>query len=276
MKNKLFSFIASGMAGVLLLASCGTLTEMERIEKLRLAVQGERAELSATQLMERMREANDPDSVFLNSKSYIMRQNLSNETEKDGKRVTQEYSAEIKFRADGSLKQTSFHFNNPIKVLIRRGDDAYVLDPSRKTGSKISTREGELFNFFTAMMNPKNKYTDIFPKVELDVVYEGKERLFRLVCYTGIERVAPYVFYIDAATFLTKRLETIMVTDDGREYLYIAESQDYQVRNKVKMPMTSIVQVVGKSTDVIQTTEFILNPEIKDSEFEVPPDYKIK
>lgn len=260
----------------MLMTACGTLNEVERITLLRLDVPTERAEMTVAQLMEEMRDANDPKDVFHNCKSYIMRQAQTSEVEANGRRISQEYSSELKFKQPDMIRQTTFKSGQIEKILIHTATESFQLDPKSKRAVKLSDEERKLFSYFSAMVNPKNSLKDIFPVVELSVVHEGKKRLFRLVCYSGTEGVPPYVYYIDAQTFLTVRMETIMFADNGKQYLYTADSGEYAWRDNVRIALESIVNVVGKSTDIVRVTEFLINPNIPDSDFQVPSDYRLK
>ena len=71
------------------------------------------------------------------------------------------------------------------------------------------------------------------------------------------------------------RMETILYTDDGQEFLYRAIPSRYEKRSGVLMP-TIISTTIGEDrNDVILLKEFELNVTFGDDVFQVPED-KIK
>ena len=88
----------------------------------------------------------------------------------------------------------------------------------------------------------------------------------RLICRVDDPGIAPYVFYIDAETYLTRKLETILYTQGGGRSLYTAISEDYAWFSGVKMAKKLLVTVGGK-TDVTRIVSFVLNPDLPDSDF---------
>lgn len=257
---------------------CDAFLERNAEELLQLRAPQEQSDLSVSQLIERMHEATDPKNVWRDCKSYIMRQSVRLEEQQGFSRVERYYSTEKKFvrtaNGDAMLRQTSLLNGVPFMTLIFRDNKGWTIS---KDGLATTYEPGTGMNLmrnYIGFSDPKATERDLFPTVEVSIVYLDDVRTYRMICRSADPKIYPYVKYIDSQTFLVKRLEAIMHAQDGTLYLYSAVPQDYRWVNDVKIPMQTEV-IVGNNSENYFTEEFLINPNIPDKDFELPQSAKI-
>ena len=266
-----------------LLPAC-KLSEMEIEEMLGLNDPGEPANLTVDQLIKHMEAATDPEGNFKNAKSYILRQVIVEESQKDvddnpfsqkTKTSVDQYESELKFRKPDFERQTSYRNGEPFACLLFKEGQAWNIDPKKNQATSITGHQLRLFRVFNSFSHPNNNLEDVFSRIEISTVYLKGARHYRVVCRTDDLEIAPYVMYVHAETFITTRMETILYTDGGQEFLYRAIPSRYEKRSGVLMP-TIISTTIGEDrNDVILLKEFELNVTFSDDVFQVPED-KIK
>lgn len=234
----------------------------------------EESDLSVSQLIERVREATDPKGVYLNCNGYILRQTAISK-EKRGKTVVDHYTVtEKKFRQPGQMRQTTYQNGIPVQTLLFKDNKAWIIDKNGKA-EEYNGQGMELFKNYIGFSDPKATEQTLFSTVELGVVYLDGIRTYRMICRTSDPNLPPYVEYIDAKTFLPVRLETIQYTADGRQLRYTAEPQDYRWASNVLIPTVTLVTVGENKTEEYETTEFMINPNLSELDFQVSEGTKI-
>ena len=234
----------------------------------------EESDLSVSQLIERVREATDPKGVYLNCNRYILRQTAISK-EKRGKTVVDHYTVtEKKFRQPGQMRQTTYQNGIPVQTLLFKDNKAWIIDKNGKA-EEYNGQGMELFKNYIGFSDPKATEQTLFSTVELGVVYLDGIRTYRMICRTSDPNLPPYVEYIDAKTFLPVRLETIQYTADGRQLRYTAEPQDYRWASNVLIPTVTLVTVGENKTEEYETTEFMINPNLSELDFQVNEGTKI-
>ena len=230
---------------------------------------GEPADITIDQLYDRMSAATDPEGVYANAKSYKLIQEVESVDALSKNRDY--YSTEVLFKQPDFIKQISLRNGTPFSMILFRDGSAWNINPVTKKSQKLPDGTGlNLIKTFSGMLKPGNNYKTIFQDVQIDISYSSGKKYYRLICRVADPNIAPYVFYIDAETYLTRKLETILYGNDGAgsQSLYVAISEDYAWISKVKMPRRSLITVGGK-TDISKLVSFVLNPDIPDSEFSV-------
>lgn len=256
----------------LLSTACETLTYDQMLE---LTPPDEEADLTVSQVIARVREATDPKGVYLNCKGYILRQTAITK-EKRGRSVVDHYVVmEKKFRQPCQMRQTYYQNGEAIQTLLFKDGKAWVIN--KKGKAEIYEGRGmELFKNYIGFSDPKASEQTLFSTVELGVVYLDGVRTYRMICRTNNPELPPYVEYINAETFLQVRMETIITTNDGRELRYRAEPMDYRWVDNVRLPAVTLVTMGdGDITEEYETTEFIINPNLSDLDFQVDEGTKI-
>ena len=76
--------------------------------------------------------------------------------------------------------------------------------------------------------------------------------------------------YVNANTFLTSKMETILYTDDGQEFLYVARPDNFEKRSGVLMPTITKTTIGEDRHEVVLLREFELNVKFSDDVFKVP------
>ena len=228
---------------------------------------GEPSDLTVAELYKRMQKANDPDKVYANAKTYRMVQEVESV---DASQSKDFYSAEVLFKTPDQVKQISMRNGKPFSTLIYNNGKAWYVNGEKAKPVPPGTGLN-LITAFSRMLKPRNNFSAIFQEVRIDTKFENGKKYYRLICRVPDPKIAPYVFYIDSATYLTRKLETILYGDDGngRKFLYTAISEDYQWFSKVRIARRSMITVAGK-TDESKLVSFMIDPEIPDSEFQPP------
>lgn len=262
MKNILLSLAAFL---ILFAAACETIPHDILLE---LNPPDEESDLSVSQLIERVRNATDPKGVYLNCNGYILRQTAISK-EKRRKTVVDHYTVtEKKFRQPGQMRQTTYQNGIPIQTLLFKDNKAWIIDKNGKA-EEYGGQGMELFKNYIGFSDPKATEQTLFSTVELGVVYLDGIRTYRMICRTSDPNLPPYVEYIDAKTFLPVRLETVQYTADGKQLRYTAEPQDYRWVSNVLIPTVTLVTVGENKTEEYETTEFVINPNLSDLDFQV-------
>lgn len=228
---------------------------------------GEPSDLSVAELCGKMQKANDPEKIYANAKTYKMVQEVEST---DASRSKDYFSTEIFFKTPDQVKQISLRNGKTFSTFIYNNGKAWYVDGEK--AKLVPPGMGlNLITAFSRMLKPGNNFAAIFQDVRIDVKYESGKKYYRLICRVADPKIAPYVFYVDGETFLTRKLETVLYGDDGngRKFLYTAISEDYQWFSKVRIARRSLITVAGK-TDESKLVSFVINPEIPDSEF-LPP-----
>jgi len=261
-------------AAAILFAGCNFLDQDQEMLLGIVEPPPEESDMTVPQLIARMHEATDPKNVWRDCKSYILRQSVREE-EKKGKSIVEHYyRTEIKFRQPRQLRQTSYRDDAAFQTLLFRDDKGWSID-SRGVAEEIQKGTGlNLFRNYIGFSDPKTTEAMLFPTIELAVVYLDEKRTYRMICRSSDPKIAPYVQYIDAKTFLPVKAETVLYTNDGAQYLYRSEPMDYRWVSNVKIPLRTKV-TVGEKIEEFTTDEFIIDPPVTNSDFEIPQSAQI-
>ena len=269
---------AAAVCIALLLSACAEFSREEQLVLLRLDQPVNKSDMSVQQLIEAVQKATDPEKKYYNTEKYLLKQQIVSEQENNESRVSLIYVTEIRYAKPDKIRWTHYRNGIPFKISICKGGDAWDIDPEKRKSIRIEEGLGlNLFRTSTAMANPTKTYLDIFKTVEIASVREDGKRCYRLVCQAYDDAIAPYVFYIDAETFLPMKTETIVYHDDGTQNLYTSVPTDYKwFENSVRLPLRTIVKTGKSRQDVCTITDFTLNPNIPDSDFELPQRFQVK
>ena len=261
-----------------LLPSC-KLSEAEIEEMLGLNDPGEPADLTVEQLIKHMEAATDPDGNFKNAKSYILRQVIVEESQKEvdenpfsqrTKTAVDQYESEIKFRKPDFERQISYRNGEPFGSLLFKNGRAWTIDPKKDKATEITGHQLRLFHVFNSFSHPNNNLEDVFSTIEISTVYLHGARHYRIVCRVDDVEIAPYVMYVNANDYITTKMETILYTDDGQELLYVALPGGFEKRSGVLMPTITRTTIGEDRNEVILLKEFELNVTFSDDVFQVP------
>ena len=273
LSSVLFIFVFCAM-----LPAC-KLSEEEIDAMLGLNDPGEPANLSVEQLIKHMEAATDPESRFKNAKSYILRQVIVDETMVDAddspftqrmKKSIDQYESEIKFKKPDFERQVSFRNGEAFSVLLFKSGRAWSIDPKKNKATEITGHQLRLCHVFNSFSHPNNNLEDVFSTIDISTVYLNGARHYRVVCRVDDLEIAPYVMYVNADTFITTKMETILYTDDGQELLYVARPTRFEKRNGVLMPTITNTTIGEDRHEVIHLSEFELNVTFSDDVFQVP------
>ncbi len=255
---RIFSWVL--LSGIVLTASSCSFSREDLLE----LEAGEPADITVNELYQRMTAATDPKKLYANAKTYKLVQEVESVSEQKNRDF---YNTVVLFKKPDSVKQVSIKNGKAFLMILYKDGEAWYINPINMKSSKIpSGTPLNLVKTFSGMLKPGNQYEEIFKTVEIDVTYQAGEKYYRLICRVDDPGIAPYVFYIDAETYLTRKLETILYTQGGGRSLYTAISEDYAWFAGVKMAKKLLVTVGGK-TDVTRIVSFVLNPDLPDADF---------
>ena len=277
------------LSSVFLLVCCAILSACQLSDAeievmLGLNDPGEPADLTVEQLIKHMEAATDPEGNFKNSKSYILRQVIVEESQKDvddnpftqrTRTSVDQYETEIKFRKPDFQRQISYRNGEPFASLLYKGGRAWTIDPKKGKATEITGHQLRLFHIFNSFSHPNNNLEDVFSTIDISTVYINGARHYRVVCRADDVEIAPYVMYVNANTFITTKMETILYTDGGEEFLYVAQPDRFEKRSGVVMPTITKTTIGEDRHEVILLREFELNVTFSDDVFQVPEN-KIK
>ncbi len=220
--------------------------------------------ITLEELEKRMAKATDPDGVFAKSKTYSMLQQITPKRFLDD---SGEYLVDVKFERPDKFSLVTYIDNKPASMWCSNGKQGWIADYSSR---KVQTLDGEALRRMSVMSqisNPQESYTKIFPKVELFRCVNENGDFFRIDCY-GANQKSPISIYVDAATFLVKRMSFDLPVGSGR-IAYEANILQYEKREGVLVPvLTAIVQNGEKQECKI--TSYRLNLPIPETDF-IPP-----
>lgn len=273
MLKKICFCLCSGLI-IALSAGCQMLMTEDYDRILKLNVPVEMSDMSAAQLIEQMNRATDPDRKWRDCKSYILRQSTRQENVTGQTRTQNYFTQEIKYRQPEQMRQTQFRNGEPFSTLLYRDGKVWTISSNGAAHEITRRRETELTKSFLGFSNPKADVLKEFHSVEVAVVYEDGKRLYRMVCRNANPRIAPYVKYISAETFLTVRIETVNYAADGQQYRYSSEPAEYRWINGVQIA-TKIHATTGRKTEEYTVEEFLIDPAVADSDFELPESAQI-
>ena len=269
----LFLFVLCAM-----LPAC-KLSDAEIEEMLGLNDPGEPADLTVDQLIKHMDAATDPEGKFKNAKSYILRQVIVEESQKDvdenpfsqrTKPSVDQYETEIKFRKPDFERQISYRNGEPFTSLLFKEGRAWTIDPKKSKATEITGHQLRLFHVFNSFSHPNNNLEDVFSTIDISTVYLNAARHYRVVCRADDVEIAPYVMYVNANTYITTKMETILYTDDGQEFLYVAYPGSFEKRSGVLMPTITRTIIGEDRHEVVLLKEFELNVTFSEDVFQVP------
>ena len=213
-----------------------------------------------------MNAASDPQGVFANSKSYSMRQEVIEEywlNDDDVKMV------EIKFEKPDKMALITYEDNKPGSIFCTNGKNGWVADyGSRKIVQLEKSALNRMLTLSKLGRPGTNSFKNVFTKVEVAKCSNEEGRFYRIDCY-GSESPYPIHFYLDAETFLTRKVCMKLPMPDGSVVDYQNKIEEYALRDGVMVPVkTRIIQDgVGQKCNVIF---YKINPAFAASEF-LPP-----
>ena len=266
------------LALCVMLPAC-KLSDAEIEEMLGLNNPGEPADLTVEQLITHMEAATDPEGKFKNAKSYILRQVIIEETQKDidespfserNRISVDQYETEIKFRKPDFERQISYRNGEPFTSLLFKGGRAWTIDPKKGKATEITGHQLRLFHVFNSFSHPNKNLEDVFSSIDISTVYLNAVRHYRVVCRAADVEIAPYVMYVNANTYITSKMETILYTDDGQEFLYVAYPGSFEKRSGVLMPTITRTIIGEDRHEVVLLKEFELNVTFSEDVFQVP------
>jgi len=216
-------------------------------------------ELGSKEISIKIKNASDPNGVFQNASSYIIKQKIFVTGGKKG-----EFDAEIKFKAPDNVRSSYFFKDKLVNSIIMKGQNAWMISGVDGAVSEITGNQLERLRLFHLISSPKSMLCDIFDEVRVDRVKIKDEELFQVFCRHKNDILPQITFFVGAGDFLQRRMLT--VNEKGEPYT--AEIVKYSIIENVFIPAETNI-ISGGIKQKITLEKFLINPVIDDSEFSI-------
>ena len=250
MKNLLF-YIAAIPAAVMI-AGCSTLGETLTV-----------ADITLDELQSRKDIATDPEGRFARAQSYVMRQEISNESifGLPDKKVL-----ELKYKHPNKIKCTYFSEGEPQSGYIINGGSAWTIDYKSRKVYPIALQYMEQLKTLTRLNTPSSKIKDVFKNVKIQLCATGERTYYKLTCSNNEKNT--FEIYIDANSYLTSRLRTTLHLPQGTVYSD-SVMKSYSLYEGVRIADESVSQS-DDSSQLQKVVSYKLDVPLADDEFDPP------
>jgi len=207
----------------------------------------------------KIKNASDPNSVFQNAKTYIIKQKIEITGGKKG-----EFEVEIKFKSPDMLKTSYFFRDKLMNAIVIKGDKIWKISGIDNIAHEITGTEKERIQLFHDVSSPKSLLCDVFDEIKIERVKINDEDLLKIVCHPKKENLPQITFFVAEGNYLQRRMLTTNENGDP----YSAEIIKYSLIENVFIPAETRV-LTGGIEQKITLESFQLNTEIPDSEFDI-------
>ncbi len=217
------------------------------------------SDITIEELQKQMNESSDPDGLYRNAHSYIMKQTLT----RKGIFSDDDYMVEVKFKRPGLWKTTTFKDNKPMNAVMFNGRKAWIVDYRTRTSTELTGTVLARVSHMQTLLLPDSTFQDSFEKVALTQYRKNGIEYYKIVGQnTGFD---PITIYIGKYTSLPKRVETREVLN-GMKVNYLSIMDSYAMYDRVMIANQNTV-VVDNTTSISRVVQYRLNVELSDSEF---------
>lgn len=227
------------------------------------------ATITIEELENRMDHAMDPLKIYRNADSYVQEAIC----ELSIWFTTQDIKVRTFYKHDGSetgkIRVDYFLDNKIITSMIYMNDSAYIVNFRNKTIQELSEQDYHNMVTFAKLFQPDATYADTFSKIEIFECQLEDRNYYWLKCYFNENDKHPYEVFVDAETYLTKRIQ--IVSKEVGEYT--ATIDRYATYSNVTVP-DIFTTVSGNITQNYDLTLYNIDIDIPDSRFALPEDFK--
>lgn len=218
------------------------------------------SDITIEELQKQMNEASDPDGLYQNAQSYIMKQTLT----RKGIFWDDDYMVEVKFKRPGLWKTTTFKDNKPMTSIMFNGRKAWIVDYRTKTTHELTGPVLARASHMQTLLLPDSTFRDSFEKIDLTQYRKDGIEYYKVVGHnTGFD---PITIYIGKYTSLPKRVET-REEINGIKVNYVSIMDSYAMYDHVMIANQNTV-IVDNSTSISRVVQYRLNVELANSEFQ--------
>lgn len=168
------------------------------------------ADISVDELQSRKDIASDPEGRFARSQSYVMRQEISDESVFGS---PEKKMLELKYKRPNKIKCTISSEGEPVSGYIINGESAWTVDYKSRKVFPIAPQNMEQLRTLTKLNTPSSKIKDVFKNVRLELCSTAQKEFYKLTCSNNEKNI--FEIYIDAETYLTSRLRTTLRLPQG-------------------------------------------------------------
>ncbi|MBE6387187.1 MAG: hypothetical protein E7045_03875 [Lentisphaerae bacterium] len=242
------------MSATLLILAVGCTSILESVSP---------SDITLEQLQSKKDRAADPDGRFAKAESYIMRQQVSDDSIFGGTPVK---IIELKYRRPDKLKCTVSIEGEPISGYIINGSSAWNIDYKSRKVMPIAPQNMQQIRTLTRLNTPASRYTDVFKNVKLERCTTAEDSFYKLTCSNNPDNIIE--IYIDADTFLTARMRVSLKLPAGTVKTDTV-MKSYSLYEGVRIADESVA-TTGDDSQKQKTIYYKLDAQIADSEFTPP------
>lgn len=207
----------------------------------------------------KIKNATDPNAVFQNAKSYLIKQKIE---VSGGKKGT--FETEIKFKVPDMLKTSYYFKGNLMNSILMKGDKIWKISGIDKKPEEVTGIELERFKLFHDVSSPKKLLCDIFDDIKIEKVKINDENLYKIFCSPRDKNLPQITFFVGEGDFLQRR----MLTTNEKGEQFSAEIIKYSLIENIFIPAETKV-LSGGIEQRILLEQFTVNLDLQDQEFEL-------
>ena len=251
--NKHIGHIAAALGMALALAAlcgCSSLQDEELSP----------AEITLTELENRMAKATDPNGRYKDAKSFVMKQIVETKRFLDQPLVQM---VETKFLRPEYFKITTYEDNQPARSFISNGESSWSVDYEAKKVRMLDAEQMRQIKKFGDITTPGSRLSQIFSNIAVYKCRIGDEVYYKVACPGDRDTVLNV--YVDADTYQTERITVVT----GGEVTYDSSLRGYGLYEGVRIPEETVVRTDG-GEQVSRVIYCKLNADLDTSEFRPP------
>ena len=252
MNIKKILFYTAAVPAALLFSGCSTMSETLSP-----------ADISVDELQRRKDMASDPEGRFARSKTYVMRQEISDESIFGS---LEKKMLELKYKHPDKVKCTVSSDGEPVSGYIINGSSAWTIDYKSRKVYPIAPQNMEQLRNLLRINTPSSKIKDVFKNVKLEFCSTPEKDFYKLTCSNNEKNT--FEIYIDAETYLTYRMRTTIHLPTGT-VRSDSVMQSYSLYEGVRIADESVSET-GDSSQKQKVVYYKLDAPLTDEDFDPP------
>ena len=221
------------------------------------------SDITIDQLQSRKDKAADPDGRFSKAKSYIIKQQVSEDSLFGTASVK---IVELKYKSPDRIKCTVSVEGEPQSGYIINGSSAWNIDYKSRKVMPIPPQNMQQIRTLTRLNTPSSRYTEVFKNVNIEKYRTANDEFYKLTCSNNPDNIIE--IYVDAQTFLTSRMRVYLKLPAG-VIKTDTVMKSYSLYEGVRIADESVA-TTGDDSQKQKVIYYKLDAQIADSEFTPP------
>lgn len=224
------------------------------------------ADMTVAELEKKMNEVTDPQGIFANSKSYSMKQEIKEIQWLDDDIIKM---VEVKFERPDKLAIITYEDNQPVSMFCTDGRRGWIADYGSRRIVMLEEEGLKRMNMLSSLGKPgAGGYNSVFKDVELQKISNDDGNYYVIICRGEIQK-EPVYFYVDAETFLLRKVKMKVELSDSESFDYENRILEYEMRDGVRIPVKTEIRQLG-AVQESSVMSYQLNRKFDETEF-LPP-----